>query len=291
LQLPLLELDLLRTLIAAVDRGTLREAARVIGRTESAVSLQMKRLDELVGVKLLEKRGRSLRLTTAGEQLVDYARRFMDLNYEALQAVSGFQIEGRVRLGLVQDFAEGTLPNILAAFSRAHPSVELEVKVERSCDLATLFLQDSLDLMLFFCLGRPPARIASTLVGSAPMVWVWREPLTITDEIRLILFEPPCVFRRTALKQLAGRRWKQSFLTSSLSGTWAAVQAGLGISLRSPIGLPRSLSAGTNLPGQKELPQVSIYLGRRERSPSAAVDRLQVEITKAVRESLSGMNA
>jgi DNA-binding transcriptional LysR family regulator len=251
----------------------------------------MKRLDELVGVKLLEKRGRGLRLTTAGEHLVEYARRFMDLNYEALQAVSGFQIEGRVRLGFVQDFAESSLPNILAAFSRAHPSVELEVKVERSCDLTTLFEQDNLDLMLFFSLGRPPVRIASTLIGSAPMVWIWREPLTLDDEIKLVLFEPPCVFRRTALKQLAGRRRRQTFLTSSLSGIWAAIQAGLGISVRSRIGLPRTLTSARSLPGQKELPHVNIYLARRERSPLAAVDRLQAEIINSVRESLLAVNA
>ena len=282
----LLDLDLLRTLVAAVDQGTLRQAARVIGRTESAVSLQMKRLDDLAGAKLLEKKGRRLRLTPAGELMVVYARRFMDLNYEAIQAISGFQIAGRVRLGLVQDFAESSLPTILAAFSRAHPSVELEVRVERSCDLETLFLQDNLDLMLFFDSKRPPVRLRSTRIGSVPMVWVWREPLQLKDEISLVLFEPPCVFRRAALKQLTGRQWRQSFVTSSLSGMWAAVQAGLGISLRSPIGLPGSLTSARNLSGEMELPDVCVYLAQRESTPSAVVDRLRAEVIKSVRGSL-----
>lgn len=290
MQPSLLDLELLRTLLEVLRHGTLRKAAEAIGRTESAVSLQMKRLDDLAGTKLLEKNGRSLRLTPAGELMAEYARRFIDLNYEAIQAVSGFRIAGRVRLGLVQDFAESSLPAILAAFSRAHPSVEIEVKVERSCDLEKLFLQDALDLMLFFSIARPPARLASTLIGSVPMVWVWRDPFDLAEELRLILFEPPCVFRQTALKHLSRHRhrWRLSFVTSSLSGTWAAVEAGLGISIRTQIALPRTLASAPILPGQKLLPEVGIYLAQREHTASAAVNRLQAEIVKSVRNSLLG---
>src|SRR6266481_958312 len=135
MNLPLFDLDLLRTLTLAHDQGSFRDAAHSVGRTQSAISLQMRRLEGLAGVELFEKAGRNVQLTEGGLVLLEYARRLLALNDEAIQAVAGLRMRGKIRLGMLQDFAETILPSALASFSRAHPAIELEVLVERSTEL------------------------------------------------------------------------------------------------------------------------------------------------------------
>src|SRR5258707_381551 len=119
-------------------------------RTQSAISLQMRRLEDLAGVELFEKAGRNVQLTEGGLVLLEYARRLLALNDEAVQAVSGLKMRGKIRLGMLQDFAETILPSALASFSRAHPAIELEVRVERSTELLNALERRGLDLVLMF---------------------------------------------------------------------------------------------------------------------------------------------
>src|SRR5215472_3904470 len=147
---PTLELDLLRTLVLAMQTGSFQQSAALIGRSQSAVSLQMRRLEDQVGVRLLEKNGRKLALTDAGEVLLGYAERLLALNDEAVQATAGVNVKGKVRLGLLQDFAETILPATLAAFTRAQPAVEIAVQVEPSKRLIAAVRQHRLDLALLF---------------------------------------------------------------------------------------------------------------------------------------------
>ncbi len=117
-----LDIETLRTLVAAMDLGSFARAAESVGRSQPAVSLQMKRLEQQVGHPILRKQGRGLALTETGDVVLAYARRILDLNDEALTAVKGTGvIAGTVRLGLPQDLAESWLPAVLARFARAHP--------------------------------------------------------------------------------------------------------------------------------------------------------------------------
>jgi DNA-binding transcriptional LysR family regulator len=261
----LFDLDLLRTLLWTAQTGSFKEAAERVGRTQSAVSLQMNRLEELIGVAAFERRGRGITLTASGEILVGYARRMLALNDEAMQAVSGTAVRGTVRLGLLQDFAETILPGVLATFSRAHPSVEIDIQVERSIDLIRGIRTRRLDLALLF--ARESIDLASTRIGSLPMQWVVYPGFLPEEPLRMVLFAAPCLFRETATSLLREKPWKQTFSSSSLAGTWAAVKAGLGISLRTPLGVPDHLETLSRLPGTGRLPMVDIVLLQGRTTP------------------------
>lgn len=268
---PLFDLDLLRTLVWAAQTGSFKEAAARVGRTQSAVSLQMNRLEELTGVAAFERSGRGTMLTAPGAILVGYARRMLALNDEAMQAVSGIAVRGTVRLGLLQDFAETVLPGVLATFSGAHPSVEIDVRVERSVDLIQGIRTGQLDLALLFSRGKP--ELSSTRVGRLPMKWVVYPGFRLEASLRMVLFAAPCIFRETAATLLGQRQWKQTFSSSSLAGTWAAVEAGLGISLRTELGIPDHLKTLSRLPGTRRLPMVDIVLLQSRTTP--VVSRLK----------------
>jgi DNA-binding transcriptional LysR family regulator len=261
----LFDLELLRTLVWAAETGSFKEAAERVGRTQSAVSLQMNRLEKLVGLAPFERNGRGVTLTASGAILVGYARRLLALNDEAMQAVSGIGVEGTVRLGLLQDFAETILPGVLATFSRAHPAVEVDVQVERSVDLQQGIRTRRLDLAVLF--SRGPVANSSTRIGKLPMRWVIYPGYRPDESFRMVLFSAPCLFRETAAILLGRKPWKQTFTSSSLAGTWAAVEAGLGISLRTELGIPAHLETLSRLPGTGQLPMVNIELLQSRTTP------------------------
>ena len=128
----LIDVDQLRTFIAIVETGSFTKAAEVVHKTQSAVSMQMKRLEERLGKPIFARDGRASKLTEDGERLLDYARRIVKLNVEALAAFDDKDLTGRVRLGLPDDYADRYLPEIMARFSRAYPGVELTVACEPS---------------------------------------------------------------------------------------------------------------------------------------------------------------
>ena len=285
---PTLELDLLRTLVLAMRTGSFQQSAALIGRSQSAVSLQMRRLENQVGVRLLQKNGRKLALTDAGEVLLGYANRLLALNDEAVQATAGVNLKGKVRLGLLQDFAETILPPALAAFTRAQPAVEIAVQVEPSKRLIAEVRQHRLDLALLFTRRGDLTELPATRVATVPMVWVLKKDLPLPDPLNLVLFEPPCVFREVATEILgkANRPWRQVFVSPSLAGTWAAVEAGLGLSIRTRIGLPGNLTSQARLSGTRQLPLVDVTVLQRPFPATPVVVRLRDLLVQSLRERL-----
>ncbi len=164
-----LDLTILRTLAAAAHLGGFGRAADRVGRTQSAVSLQLRRLEAQLGRKLFMKSGRGLVPTEAGEVLLAYAVRLLALNDEALEAVRGQGLSGRVRVGVPQDIADTILPDALARFARAHPEVLLEGRVERQDTLTRLLREGAIDLALIFADERPPE---GQDLGQVAMTWV-----------------------------------------------------------------------------------------------------------------------
>ncbi|HEV3104295.1 MAG TPA: LysR family transcriptional regulator, partial [Trinickia sp.] len=126
----LLDSDQLKTFIAIVETGSFTRAAEVVHKTQSAVSMQMKRLEERLGKAIFARDGRASKLTEDGERLLDYAQRIVKLNAEALNSIANAALSGRVRLGVPDDYADRYLPEIMARFSRSHPEVELTVLCE-----------------------------------------------------------------------------------------------------------------------------------------------------------------
>ena len=143
-----LDMDALRSFVVGIDAGSFARAAERLGRSTSAVSAQLKKLEEQAGTPLLRKSGRGLALTDGGEALMSYARRLLALNDEAVSAVSGLELEGWVRLGLQEDFGETILPQVLGRFARAHPKVRIEGRVARNDELKAKIASGQLDLAL-----------------------------------------------------------------------------------------------------------------------------------------------
>ena len=166
----LLDVDQLRTFIAIAETGSFTKAADVVHKTQSAVSMQMKRLEERLDKPIFERDGRASKLTDDGERLLDYARRIVKLNVEALAAFGDAELSGRVRLGVPDDYADRYLPEIMARFSRAYPGVELTVICEPSVDLFELIDANDIDLAIVTT-TRDQARRRDLPAGAAATGW------------------------------------------------------------------------------------------------------------------------
>ena len=240
-----LDLDVLRTFVTGHDLGSYARAADRLGRSQSAISLQLRKLEETTGQTLLRKSGRGLALTPEGEIVLGFARRLLELNDEAVAAVRNPSLEGQVRVGLPPDFAETWLPDVLGSFSRAHPNVHIEARVERSGTLKDAIDRGELELALTWAEGADSG-FGKEDLASLPIVWIGRGDFVRSPDeaLPLVMLDQPCLFRRRGLAALdvAGISWRLTFTSPSLSGLWAAVAAGLGITLRTPHGLPERAS-------------------------------------------------
>jgi DNA-binding transcriptional LysR family regulator len=270
-----LDLDTLRTLVVANDLGGYGQAAERLGRTPSAVSLQMKRLQEDVGVELFRKRGRGLALTEAGELTLACAREMLALNDHLLGRLKGKALAGQARLGCSQDFADTVLPSVLSQFSRLYPLVQIELRIEGNAVLADAVEKGELDVAL--TVGQADRRGAQ-VVGEVPLVWIAGEGYVRRDSepLPLLLLGPQCVFRKEALARLdrAGLAWRIAALSPSLAGLWASAQGHLGVTARSPIGLPPTLQWGPTLHGLPALGALPVALHRHAKASSPGVEQL-----------------
>ncbi len=288
-----LDMDVLRTFVTGFELGSFARAAKRLGRSQSAVSTQLRRLEEQIGSALVQKSGRGLALTTAGESLLSYAKRLLELNDEAVESVRGAEVAGWVRLGLPQDLAEHWLSTVLNHFSRAHPKVRVEVEVDRSAALTEKVVEGGLDSVLVWGDGSDAPR--GERVADLPVHWIgrrdWPGVASLDGEpVPFVAFAPPCLFRAVALDALdaAGIPWRLVFTSPSLSGVWAAAEGELGVTARTTINLPKALQAldptATGLP---TLPTVPLTLYRAEAGPSPAVGRLTCLLLETIREEVS----
>ena len=290
-----LDMDALRTFVAGMEAGSFARAAERLGRSTSAVSAQLKKLEEQAGVALVRKSGRGLTLTDGGEALLSYARRLLDLNDEAVSAVRGVELEGWIRLGLQEDFGETVLPQVLGRFARAHPKVRIEGRIARNNELTDKIASGHLDLALAW--DNAAASTRAERIAALPLCWlgaaegesVWRpdsgEPLP------LAALEAPCLLRTIACEHLdrQGLAWRIAFVSPSLGGLWAATAAGLGIALRTPVGRPQSVRLlEPRSYGLPELPSLGLVLDRADKAIGPTGEHLAAIIRQALRETLPG---
>jgi DNA-binding transcriptional LysR family regulator len=289
-----LDMDVLRTFVTAFELGSFARAADRLGRSQSAVSTQLHKLEDQVGQALVQKSGRGLALTTAGESLLSYARRILELNDEAVDTLRVGEVEGWVRLGLPQDFAEIWLPSVLGRFSRTYPKVRVEVRTERNSLLVEKTVRGELDLSLAW--GDGDGSPYAQRLAELPMRWIartdWGGIRSLGSEpLPLVAFEQPCVFRAAGVAALdqAGIAWRLAFTSPSLAGLWAAAEAGLGITLRTSIGVPKTLAAlDTTVSGLPPLPTTPLSVHRAESEPSAAVTRLAEILHETIVQEIDG---
>jgi DNA-binding transcriptional LysR family regulator len=225
--------ELLRTFLAFVDAGSLARAAAIVGRSPSAVTAQMQRLEEAVGQPLLAQAGRGRVLTPAGDDLVIHARRILDANREAWLSLKGAQADGRLALGATQDIADTALPGLLRTFARTHARVRLELRIGRSAELSKEFDEGAIDVLVAMRLAPAPHEIG---VLREPMLWLGpRQGFAATPpELPLAVLDPPCGFRSAAIAALdsAHRPYRIAASSASLSGLRAAVRGGIAVTLR-----------------------------------------------------------
>jgi len=281
------DLATLRSFATGMELGSFAQAAERLNRSTSAVSAQLKKLEQQAGTPLLRKAGRGMALTEAGETMLGYARRLLELNDEAVAAVRGVELAGRVRLGMQEDFGERLLPAVLGRFARTHPRLRIEARIARNAELLDGVNKGKLDLALAWEAGT--ASPHAERVGRWPMRWVVAADASMPklrqrgESLPLVVLESPCLLRSAAIAALdrAGVAWRIAFSSTSLAGTWAAVNAGLGVSVRTPLGLPdnvRALSA--KQAGLPALPMLGLALYRAEAEPSPAVAQLAAIIQR-----------
>lgn len=270
--------NLLRSFVAIVDAGSMLNAAEQVFVTQSALSLQIKRLEELVQQPLFLREGRRLTLTSAGELMLDYARRVLSLHDEAVAAVSSGLFSGPLRIGMVQDFAETLLSGLLARFCELHPDAQIYARVAGTAELLALLDHGQLDIVMGYAGSQE-----HDALRHAAMLWHGRDDLAERAVLPLAVLEEPCRFREAAIAGLdaAGRRWRIAIETPNLSTLRAAVQAGLGLTCRTQQFLPGP--PGPALATLPALPRVA-YIVRTRGEQTEAAGRLLDLATEVVRD-------
>ncbi len=253
----LFDLDLLRAIVVVADCGSFTTAAARLHSTQSTISQKVRRLEEMVGHRLLERGNREVLPTDAGQTLLGYARHMLALNDQMLEALAGATVGVTLRLGVPEDFVGGRTTNALSAFNRKHPQVKLEVTSGLCRDLSQSYDNGELDLVLL-----KQRRNGREGVASWPEQLRWidsaHNPALALDPIPLVTFPPRGLYRDEIISAVEslGRRWRIAFTSSSLSGIQAAVADGMGISLLPP----RAVTAEHRVLGEADgLPVIDSY--------------------------------
>lgn len=256
--LPLLDLEVLRTFVAIAETGSFTMAANAVFRTPSAVSMQIKKLEDILGVSVFVRDARSVSMTRDGEMLLGYARRLLALNREAVAKFIMPDISGVVRLGSPDDYGERVLPNVLKRFARSHPSIAVDVTIDMSGNLRRRMTERMLDITLVTACHNIPSEAEVLL--TEPIVWAGarggsahlREPLPVS------LWEEGCVWRANALEALGreGRDYRVAYMSAHTAGQRAAILADLAVAP-----LPKSFIGDeiVALGPQEGLPTLSNY--------------------------------
>jgi DNA-binding transcriptional LysR family regulator len=278
-----LQLDWLRAFVAVVDAGSLSAAAPLIHRSQSAVSVQLMKLEQALGLPVLLRGPRRLELTPSGLELLGYARRMLALHHETLDALRGPQLSGRVRLGVPDDYAGSYLTPLLRGFANRHAGVEIELVCEQSTALIPKVQRDELDLAI---VSRDrPSR--GTLLAREPLVWVgapqheaWRR-----DPLPIAAYESGSLARRDALAALTRRRRRHRIVynSSSLAGQLAAVESGLAVAALTRCSVPPGVLILGDKHGLPPLPSMEVAAFRSKASLRApAVSALHDEMLRTL---------
>jgi DNA-binding transcriptional LysR family regulator len=289
--LPLgLDPDLLRTFVLIAEGRSFTNAAAVVGRTQSAVSMQVKRLEEMLGQPVFARgKGGAVELTPHGTYLLARARQMLALNDEVMATFRSPEIAGRVRLGSPDDYALHYLPPILKRFAESHPAVEVDVTCAPSHELVDRLRADELDLTL--CSeGNNPRDLPATPLMCGPLMWVTsaRHNAHRQDPLCLALAHQKCAWRDAAVTALkrAGMRYRIAYTSSTQVGTHAPVLAGLAVTVSAISLLPEGVRPLRNDEGLPPLPDFGIVL--LEARPRAPVTQaLAVHIEESFRVEMS----
>ncbi|WP_442303921.1 LysR substrate-binding domain-containing protein [Streptomyces sp. 2RAF24] len=271
----------LRTFLAVAQTLSFTQAARRLGLRQSTVSQHVRRLEEATGRPLFVRDTHGVELTEDGEAMLGFARAILEAHERAAAFFTGTRLRGRLRFGASEDFVTTRLPEILEAFRREHPEVDLELTVELSGTLQARLGAGRLDLILA---KRRGDETGGELVWQDVLVWIGSPRLRLDPErpVPLIVFPPPGITRARALEALReqGRPWRIACTSTSLSANVAAARAGLGVMAHTRGLVPPGL---VEVPGRAGLPELGavdfvLRKGRRGGATQDAADALAAAI-------------
>ncbi|MBY4678372.1 LysR substrate-binding domain-containing protein [Marinobacterium arenosum] len=280
--------DLLRTFVAISDLGGFTQAGELLGRSQPAISLQVKRLEELVNVQLFNRAG-GMKLTEEGQILYSYARKILELNDTAVSRLTTPAISGSVRLGIPNDFEVSFLPLTLSKFTRAYPDVTLDVQTDLSINLRQDFRKGAYDLVMSMD-QYPEHQFGEDDYIVEPLYWITGPSFTLDQDqpIPLVLYPKGCIYRQHIIEALnkANIPWRVLYSTSSLLGIQSAIEAGLGISALAVNTVPGSLNAHQTYDQLPELGKVTIGFNYDSGNLTPAARLLLDHLQRGLKESL-----
>lgn len=272
-----LPLDALRAFVSVYELQSFTAAGQQLGRSQPAISLQLQRLEEQLGVSLYARSGGRIQLTTAGNELLDTARAMLSLNDQIIARLTEPTLSGRVRLGITSEFASKLLPQVLGQFAQSYPHVALEVTSGLSKQL--ILQADAFDVIIALTEAANTARMPAEQwleLRQEPLVWVGNsESHLLPEPLPLVLAPDGCIYRRRALRALreAGISSRITYTNSDFSGLTAAMESSLGLTVLAQSTVPshlERLQRGPNNVALPELGEVGVMLAMRATDNSAA---------------------
>ncbi|MGF6230748.1 DNA-binding transcriptional LysR family regulator [Inquilinus ginsengisoli] len=258
----MLDPDLLRAFVAVADHGSFTRGAAALNRTQSAVSMQIQRLEGAVGAAVLDRSRRGLRLTPAGEVLLGYARRILSVSAEAMGRLRDLQVEGVVRLGVMEDYGTRLVPPLLAGFAAAHPRIQVEMVTGLTTPMLPR-LGERFDLVLAM---HAAGDGGGTFLRREQAVWAAGRDVAVEERtpLPLALYPQGCLFRAWAMASLdaAGQPWRLAFVSHSLAAVTAIAAQGLAVTVVKAGLLPPELRRLSDRDGLPPLPEADIRLHR-----------------------------
>lgn len=232
LSVPMLDPELLRSFVAIAETGSFTVAANRVFRTPSAVSMQIKRLEETLGVSVFTRDARNVALTAEGEILLGYARRLIALNREAVTRFVTANVSGVVRVGMPSDYGEFVLPNVLKRFAKTHPQVVIDVVIDQSSSLRKRFAAGQIDVAITSC-GPVGSDEPGEVVMEDDIVWAGARggQAHLIDPLPVSMWDEGCTWRNQAIASLnsIGRAYRVAFMTAHAAGQRTAILADLAV--------------------------------------------------------------
>ncbi|MFM2281088.1 MAG: hypothetical protein RLZZ444_3319 [Pseudomonadota bacterium] len=268
--LPLLELDVLRTFVAIAETGNFTTAAEVVFRTPSAVSMQIKKLEEMLGVSLFRRDARSVSMTHHGEMLLGYAKRMLQLNNETVCRFMVPDMNGIVRLGAPDDIGELMLPGMLKHLSETWPQLAIDVTIDQSTNLRRAVDEKRLDLTLFNFLDGVRGDQAE-IVMTEKLVWAGRRhgQAHLKDPLPISVWNDGCIWRKRALEELtkSQKQFRIAYYCGNHMGQIAAIRADIAVAPLASFLLQDDMVALDERHGLPDLGTYEIGLSVREGAP------------------------
>jgi DNA-binding transcriptional LysR family regulator len=281
---PEFDVDLLRTFVAVVETGSFTKAGLSVHRSQAAVSMQIRRLEQMLGATLFARTTRNVALTRPGNTLLDYARRLIDLHEQAWSAIVRPEVSGRVVLGAPDDYVSSLLAPVLRRFAKLYPQIEIEIVCAQSTALAPMLADNKIDLA-FVTRDR---KLRGEFVRSEPMVWVGGAndtPVLAISPLPVGLYEPGCVARRHTLAALerAHIRYRAAYSSASQFGLIATVDAGLAVVALTRSGVPPRLAILGEAHGLPAIEPLDIVVARSAKSDRPTCDYLAAQMIEDLR--------